>query len=100
MKYDYIGALGFFLKIIFHIDLSQAKLYVLEIVYQLEVLAILKAPSSLGLKWESYFGFYHEDGFYVLNIMIICLLAVLLMLLLNLLTNFLLRENCQTIQIS
>ena len=55
--------MAFSSKIIFHIDLSQAKIVRVGNSVSIRSLAILKAPSSLGLKWESYFGFYHEDGF-------------------------------------
>ena len=63
MKYDYIGAPWLFPKDNFSYRSKSGEIVRVGNSVSIRSLAILKAPTSLGLKWESYFGFYHEDGF-------------------------------------
>ena len=63
LKYDYIGAPWLFPKDNYSYRSKSGKIVRVGNSVSIRSLAILKAPTSLGLKWESYFGFYHEDGF-------------------------------------
>ena len=63
LTYDYIGAPWLLPKDEFSYRSKSGKIVRVGNSVSIRSHAILRAPTNLRLEWQSYYGYYHEDGF-------------------------------------